>query len=235
MEFVLIPGAWMGEWVWEPVTQRLRALGHRVHPVTLSGLENDAADVSGIGPETHVEDVLAVLEKGDLSNAVVVGHSYSGIVAGRVADRVLDRVVHTVYVDAFLPRDGESMLDAFPEPQRKDELRQISENGGRWPVPDVADAADGHGLSAEQARRLVERMVGHPGRTVSEPVVLSHSLAEQRATYIECSFRGSDGAASMRGQPNWSFRALRTGHWPMISAPDGLTELLAEVASEHGG
>lgn len=178
--------------------------------------------------------MLSVLEESDLRDVAVVGHSYSGIVAGQVADRAPDRVAHTVFVDAFLPHDGKSMLDAFPEPQRQDELRQIAENGGRWPAPDVAGAADGHGLSAEQARWLVERLVDHPGRTVSEPAVLNRPLAEQRATYIECSFQISDDVALMREEPNWSFRALQTGHWPMVSAPDQLVALLADVASARG-
>jgi pimeloyl-ACP methyl ester carboxylesterase len=235
MDFVLIPGAWMGEWVWEPVTDRLRAFGHRVHPVTLSGLDNENADVSAIGLETHVGDVMSVLEEKDLRNVIVVGHSYSGVVTGQVADRAPDRVSHTVFVEAFLPHDRKSMLHAFPEPQREDELRQIAENDGRWPAPDLESVADGHGLSVEQARWLTERLVDHPGRTVSELAVLNRPLAEQRATYVACSFGDSNDVASMRGEPNWSFRALRTGHWPMVSAPAALTKLLAEVASEHEG
>ena len=234
MDYILIPGAWMGAWAWEPVTRGLRGLGHRVHPVTLSGLADDA-DVSDVGLETHVGDVLSVLEAGDLRGAIVVGHSYSGIVAGQVADRVPDRVARTVYVDAFLPHDGRSMLDAFPESQREEELAQISENGGRWPAPDLAGAADGHGLTVEQARWLVDRLVDHPGRTVSEPVVLERPLARQRATYIACSFEISDDVEAMRGEPTWTFHRLQTGHWPMVSDPEGLVALLAGVASEHEG
>ena len=228
MNFVLIPGAWMGAWVWNPVSSGLRALGHDVYPLTLSGLADEDADVSDVGLETHVGDVLSVLEESDLRDVAVVGHSYSGIVAGQVADRAPDRVAHTVFVDAFLPHDGKSMLDAFPEPQRKDELRQIAENGGRWPAPDVAGAADGHGLCVEQARWLVERLVDHPGRTVSEPAVLSRPLAKQRATYIACTFEISDDVAAMREEPSWTFRTLQTGHWPMVSAPDELVALLTD-------
>jgi hypothetical protein len=139
-----------------------------------------------------------------------------------------------VFVDAFLPHDGKSMLDAFSESQREEELRQIAENGGRWPVPDVAGAADGHGLSAEQARWLVERLVDHPGRTVSEPLVLNRPLAEQRATYIASSFGLSDDVAAMREEPPWTFRELKMGHWPMVSAPERLVVLLDEVTFEPG-
>jgi hypothetical protein len=125
------------------------------------------------------------------------------------------------------------MLDAFPDQEREDELAQIAENGGRWPAPGVAGASDGQGLSTEQARWLVERFVGHSGRTVSEPAVLSRPLLRQRATYVACSFEVADDVAAVREAPSWAFRALETGHWPMVSAPDELVALLAEVASKH--
>jgi pimeloyl-ACP methyl ester carboxylesterase len=162
-----------------------------------------------------------------------VGHSCSGMVDGQVAYRAPARVAHTVFVDAFLPHDGKSMLDAFSEGQREDELRQISENGGRWPVPEAAGLAGERDLSAEHRRRLLERFVGHPGRTVSEPAVLSRPLAEQRSTYVACAFEVPDDLADLCEGANWTLRTLDTGHWPMVSAPDQLVALLAEVASEQ--
>ena len=235
-DFVLIPGAWMGAWVWEPVTRGLRELGHNVCPVTLSGLDEEDADVLDIGLETHVDDVLSILEEGDLRNAVVVGHLYAGIVAGQVADRAPDRVAHTVFVEAFLPHDGEPMLDAISEHGREEELRQIAANRGRWPAPGAAEVAHERDLSAEQARWLAERFVDHPGRTVSEPAILKRPLGERKATYIVCTMGGhsaSEDVAAMRKEPNWTFRTLEAGHWPMVSAPDELVALLAEIASEH--
>jgi len=136
--FLLIPGAWMGAWVWEPVTRGLRALGHHVEEVTLSGLSEDT-DISEVGLATHVADVSSILEAGGLRDVVVVGHLYAGLVAGIVADRAPDRVVHTVFVEAFLPHDGKSMLDAFDEHQREDELRQIAAHQGRWPMVSAPD------------------------------------------------------------------------------------------------
>ncbi len=154
--FLLIPGAWMGAWVWEPVTGGLRALGHHVHPVTLSGLSKDA-DISDVGLATHVEDVLWILEANDLRDVIVVGHLYSGIVAGMVADRAPDRVAHTIFVEAFLPQDGKSLLDAFDERQREDELRQIAEHQGRWPAP-ILSALEGNDLSVSQTQWLLVRV-----------------------------------------------------------------------------
>jgi len=229
--FVLIPGAWMGAWVWESITQQLRTKGHQVYPVTLSGLSKDA-DNSEVELATHVSDVLAILEENDLHDVILVGHSYSGIVVGQVTDRAPERVAHTVYVDAFLPHNGKSLLDAFDEPQRLDELKQIKENDGRWPAPNVEGAADGHGLNKEQAQWLVKRLVDHPGRTVSEPAVMNRSLKEQDATYIVCSFEDSDDVAAMRNEPNWTFRKLEVGHWPMVAAPTELVGLLLECAEQ---
>ncbi|MDH2424467.1 alpha/beta hydrolase [Sphaerisporangium sp. TRM90804] len=234
--FVLIPGPWMGAWVWEPVTRGLRSLGYQVHALTLSGLASPDADISAVDLDTHVDDVLSALERDDLRDVIIVAHSYSGIVAGQVADRAPDRVAHTVFVEAFLPHDGKSMLHAFPERQRADELQLIADNEGRWPIPDAAVVADGQDLSLEQAQWLVERFVGHPGHTLSQPAVLTRPLAQQRGTYVVCAkehFAGriSPDIAALRSEPNWTFHTLDTGHWPMVSAPDSLVALLSGVAS----
>ncbi|MBG0829078.1 alpha/beta hydrolase [Planomonospora sp. ID67723] len=233
--FVLIPGPWMGAWVWEPVVRRLRQRGHVARAITLQGLDTADTDVSGVGLETHVSDVLAILEKEDLHDVVVVGHSYSGLVAGQVADRARDRVSHTVFVEAFLPHDGKSMLHVFPERQRADELRLIADNEGRWPAPDATVVAEGQGLTTRQALWLTRRFVGHPGRTIAEPAALTRPLTRQRASYVICSkehFAGrvSADVSAMRTVPTWDFHTLDTGHWPMVSAPAQLAALLADIA-----
>ena len=230
--FVLIPGAWMGAWVWEEVSDGLSALGHHANAVTLSGLES-GTEVSNVGLATHVNDVLSILSDHDLREVVVVGHLYSGIVAGQVADRVPDRVAHTVFVEAFLPHDGKSMLDTFDELQREDELHQIAQHQGRWPAPDLA-ALEGNDLSTSQMQWLLSRFVGHPGRTICEPAILSRPLSAQRATYIACTMGGhwlSEDVKAMRKEPNWTFRTIQTGHFPMVSTPNRLVELLDEVAA----
>ncbi|MEV4458274.1 alpha/beta hydrolase [Microbispora sp. NPDC049633] len=233
--FILIPGPWMGAWAWGPVARRLRGYGHAARAITLPGLADPDGDVAGVGLETHVGTVLSLLEEEDLRDVVLVAHSYSGIVAGQVADRAADRVAHTVFVEAFLPHDGKSMLHAFPDRQHAAELRLIEDNGGRWPAPDAAVVGEGQGLSRRQARWLAERLVGHPGRTIAEPAVLTRPLTQQRATYVVCSMEHFDGRVAadvdaLRAAPNWRFHTLPTGHWPMISAPGRLALLLHRIA-----
>lgn len=239
MNIVLIPGAWMGPWVWEPVTRGLRGLGHQVYPVALTGLDASEVDVSGVGLETHINDVLKALEEGDLRDVVIVGHTSTGALAGIVADRVPERVIHTVFVDTFLPHNGESLLEAFPPGLREDELRLIEENNGRWPIPDATVVADGQDLTTDEAEWLVKRFVGHPGRVLTDPVTLKQPLSQQRVTYIVCEREHiggnlADDIEAMRAQPSWTFRTLDTGLWPMLSAPDQFIALLDDVASKSG-
>ncbi|XVQ84282.1 alpha/beta fold hydrolase [Microbispora siamensis] len=236
---VLLPGAWSGAWVWEPVVRRLHRRGFRTLAVTLRGLSAEEADVSSVGLETHVSDVLALLRAGDLREVVLVGHDYSGLIAGLVADRARDRVSHTVFVEAFLPHHGRSMLHAFPERQRVQELLLICANNGRWPAPDHTVVGDGQDLSRAQARWLADRLVGHPGRTVAERAVLTTPLARQRATYVICSKdhvggRVAADVSAMRAAPSWDFHTLDTGYWPMVSAPGPLADLLARIADGDG-
>ena len=107
------------------------------------------------------------------------------------------------------------------------ELRQIAENGGRWPAPSAAEVAHERDLSAAQARWLAERFVGHPGRTVSEPAVLNRSLEEQQATYIMCTRgdtrppRMSRRCVGSRTGPSARWRPA-TGRWCRPSTSSSL-------------
>ncbi|GAA4623465.1 alpha/beta hydrolase [Actinoallomurus vinaceus] len=235
--YVLIPGAWSGGWIWQPVVAGLRGQGHAVYPMTLSGLGGRDADVSGIGLNTHVEDVLSVLLDNALRDVVLVAHGTSGVIAGIVADRAPELVAHTVYVEGFLPHHGRSVLQAFGS-LYPDELRTIAENHGRWPAPDATVIGDGQGLTAEQAEWLASRMTDHPGRSLTEPVRLTSPLESRPAVYVVCSMehfggRLADDVEGMRSVPGWTFGYLATGLWPMLSAPEELVRLLDEVPVKH--
>lgn len=105
--FVLVHGAWCGGWIWKHVASALRARGHDVLTPTLTGLGERAHLASPeVGLGTHVEDVVRVLEYDDLTDVVLVGHSYGGMVVTGVGDRVPERLAQLVYLDAFVPREG---------------------------------------------------------------------------------------------------------------------------------
>lgn len=110
--FVLVHGGGHGGWCYKLVAQRLRAMGHEVYSPSLSGLADRGHLVSNaIDLDTHIADIAGLLEYEDLSNAILVGHSYGGMVITGAADRAPERVGHRVYLDAAYPRDGESLYE----------------------------------------------------------------------------------------------------------------------------
>ncbi|MFF5125730.1 alpha/beta fold hydrolase [Streptomyces syringium] len=113
-----------GGWCFDPVAERLRQHGHRVHALTLSGI-SERADLltSTVNLDTHIQDVVDVLVAERIEDAVLVGHSYGGMVVSGVADRVPERVDSLVYLDAVVPEDGDSCWSLVPSGCRRDRLR----------------------------------------------------------------------------------------------------------------
>src|SRR3954470_6427545 len=145
---VLVPGAWLGGWAWRDVAMRLRRLGHDdVHPVTLTGL-GERVHLAGeqVDLETHIADVVAVLDFEGLEDAVLVGHSYGGVVVAGVADRRPQRLDAVVYVDTGPLPDGLAIADVQP-PEVRERTRSDVERlgGGRgWPLVDRRTLRAGH-------------------------------------------------------------------------------------------
>jgi pimeloyl-ACP methyl ester carboxylesterase len=219
--FVLVPGAWLGAWVWATVATSLRERGHKVHPISLPGLA-ERFPSKDVGLADHVADLRAQLSRDDLRDVILLGHSYSGIVTGQVAVLEPERVARAVFLDANVPIDGKSLADSWTPP---------IENGW-WPVPGLEEF-DGHDLTAAQVEWLISHATPHPARTVLEPAELARPLASLTATYIHClrpEMWRSPEVEALRGAPGWSFATLDTGHWPMVSRPKELTDLLNEIA-----
>lgn len=112
--YVIVHGAWGGGWDWKQVDRLLTADGHIVYRPTLTGLGERAHLASReVGLSTHVKDVINVILYEDLHNVVLVGHSYAGMVITGVIDQIPDRIRHVIYLDAFVPEDGESANDGW--------------------------------------------------------------------------------------------------------------------------
>ena len=119
MTYVLVPPAWHGGWCWKKVKPLLQERGHDVYTPTLTGLgERSHLAHQEIGLDIHIHDIVNVLKYEDLSGVILVGHSSSGMVITGVADRVPELLSHLVYVDAFVPEDGQSMWDIIPPDRR---------------------------------------------------------------------------------------------------------------------
>jgi pimeloyl-ACP methyl ester carboxylesterase len=226
--FLVVAGAWLGAWAWDEVVPDLRGAGHEVHALTLSGL----AEKQGIpaGQQTHVQDIVDEIERLDLRDVVLIGHSYAGVPVGQAAERMGDRLARVVFVDSNVPVDGKSFLDSFPS----DFIRKsLDENGGDWPPLDPADYA-GQDLTDEQITRIVTDGTPHPGATLTEPAVLAHPLADLPATYIKCLLDGDElptPVDELVASGRWELVRMDTGHWPMFSQPRELARMLVESAT----
>lgn len=230
--YVLVPGAWLGAWAWDEVAELLRAEGHGVHPMTLSGLaERHGPGSADVSQEQHVADIVSVIEQNGLRDVVVAGHSYSGIPAGQAAAAIGDRLRRVVYVDSNIPVDGQSFADGWSAEGRAWLDEQLATAGGFWPPLAVEDYA-GQDLSDETIALIVERSTPHPGRAIKEPAKLARPIGELPTTYLKCLMDGATPSSAVLEQlksPNWALAELDTGHWPMFSRPTELAKLLTTV------
>jgi pimeloyl-ACP methyl ester carboxylesterase len=228
-EFVLVPGAWLGAWAWTDVVPKLAAVGHSAHPLTLSGLAEQQG--APAGQQTHVHDIVEEIERRDLREVILVGHSYSGIPVGQAAERIGDRLRHIVFVDSNVPIDGESFASDWYEGAAALEA-SIRADGGFWMPLKVPDY-DGQGLTDEQIERIVDGSTPHPGATLTEPAVMERSIGELPATYVKCLLDApepSDTVAKLLTNGRWRLITMDTGHWPMFSQPRELAMILLDAA-----
>lgn len=230
--FVLVAGAWLGSWAWRDVEPGLRAAGHGVHPLTLSGL-GDKQEAAA-GQQTHVQDIVEEVERLDLRDVVLVGHSYAGIPVGQAAERIGDRLARVVFVDSGVPADGESFVSGRPDGRAGVEAA-IAANEGFWPPPAAADCA-GQGLTDEQIARFVGGSTPHSGDTLTEPAALTRPLGLLPATYVMCLLDRpgpSREVAELLTSERWRLVTMDTGHWPMFSQPRELARILLDAAGRN--
>jgi len=229
--FVLVHGSWHGGWCWQKVARLLRQSGHEVYTPTLTGLgERSHLATKKSGLELHIQDILNVLEFEDLHKVVLVGHSYAGLVITSVAERAPGRVARLVYLDAFIPHDGQSAFDMLPGAE-KEWRQQAAEQGDGWLVPPLPPSVMGITDPADIAW-VQDRLTPLPIFTHQQPYRLTSAAALQLPkTYVLCTGFGFQSTAREAQSLGWDYFELETGHDAMITMPDELAGIFNSLVS----
>jgi pimeloyl-ACP methyl ester carboxylesterase len=232
--FILIPGAWLGAWVWKGVTPHLERKGHQTYPITLTGMgERFHLATNDVGMETGVQDVLNVVRYNDLDNVVLVGHSFAGKVAAAVADRAADKVAKIIYLDGFHPEKVRTPQGAFPD--------EFPVEGSMVPLPEEFLESVGKDIKGSDRERFVSMATPTPVKYLRDPITLSARIDLVKSAYIFCTL-GDTLSWYLSQSPNSNvdevlkanldgpYRLIESGHWPMITKPKELAEDLVSLA-----
>lgn len=233
--FVLVHGGRHGGWCWKRVFSRLENHGHKVYTPTNTGLgERSHLLSANISLQTHIDDIVNVLEWEDLVEVVLVGHSYGGIVISGAAQSVPHRIAHLVYLDAVMPRDGESILD-IATPEKAAMLRSTIDGPGQgWCLPPLRPASDFGVTDPDDAAWVDSKVSTQPAKTYLEAITSTAASWTLPGTFIECSQPIQDPPPISRTRAreradtddSFSYVVLDTGHDAMITAPDAVTDIL---------
>jgi pimeloyl-ACP methyl ester carboxylesterase len=232
VNFVLVHGSWHGGWCWKRVVPFLLLAKHAVHTPTLTGL-GDKAHVASPDHDlnTHIEDIRAYIELHDLDDVVLVGHSYAGMVISGVVDRIPNRIRRLVYLDAFVPKNGQCAADLVSA-ERLMALEQ-QRVAGDWRTPPMP--LDQLGVLLPADRAWVEpRLTPNPNRTAYSPLKLTSDALDRVAkSYILCR-ENSGGFARFATQARdagWDYHEIDAGHDAMITKPKATADILLAIAA----
>jgi pimeloyl-ACP methyl ester carboxylesterase len=233
--YVLVHGAWHGGWAWRDVADLLRSRGHRVYTPTQTGLgERSHLLAPGITLDTFIADIVGVLEAEELTDVILVGHSFGANSISGAADRAPARVRRLVYVDSIILQHGQSGFGVLPPEVAAARRKLVAERGGGLTIPPPDLAALGIPADHPRAAWVQRRMTPQPVGTYEQPLVLRHPLANGRpCTYVACTaptYALAESTRRFARQQGWDWHELATGHDAMITAPEALAQLLLEIA-----
>jgi pimeloyl-ACP methyl ester carboxylesterase len=228
---VLAHGAWSAAWAWKKMRPLFRKAGHEFFSPTYTGLgERAHLARPDIDLSTHVQDVLAVLEIEDLKDVTLLGHSYGGMVATGVADKAPGRIARVVYIDAFAPKDGQSLFDLLG-PKGEAHMRAgAAKDGDGWKLPLNPMPPD---TSPEDAAWAVPKRRPQPIKTFEEKIKLTSGTFPPRH-YIYAKKNGPGDvfrqfAERARSEPGWTCHEIDASHNPHITCPDVLMVSLTQI------
>jgi len=233
--FLVCHGAWSAGYGWRKMHPLMAAAGHRLVTPSYTGLgERAHLAHPGIDLEFHINDILNVIRYEDLVDIVLIGHSYGGMVATGVADRARDRIAQLIYLDAFVPENGQSLFDLSGTGEQS---VKAAAQGDGWRVPPIATPPD---TPEEDATWGAERRVHHPLKCFIQPLTLQHGPLTLPRSYIYAlranpndTFR--QFAEKAKKTAGWRYYEMDASHSPQVTAPEALFVLLQRIVVEHRG
>jgi pimeloyl-ACP methyl ester carboxylesterase len=232
---VLIHGAWHGGWAWRLASPYLRQAGHPVSAPTLSGLgerRNVPAQLSGL--QAHVQDIITHLEMEDLTDVIMVGHSYAGCVLSGVLAKKTGRVSHAIYLDAFVPQAGQG-LATFVPPAVKADFEKFAASDGLVAVPPSASWGERWGMTDPALIVWAEpRMAPQAARSFTETVLSDPFEASVKLTYIKCRDNPNPGFKAagerVKADSRFAYKEIAGHHNVMLLNPERFaSDLLASI------
>lgn len=221
-DFVIVHGAWTGSWSWQRVVDRLHARGYRAFAPTLSGLcEKSHLLTPEVNLDTHIDDIVNEMVWKDLTDVALVAHSYGGIVGTGVIERVPERIASAIFLEAFIPEDGQSFADMAPG------MDFDGLSIPPWP------SNPGDYLREEDRAWADGKASPHPTAAFKQKVRTTGARERVgRKTYVVATGWDAfaESAATYRKTPGWTVRELACGHDMAIDMPDELTEVLIDAA-----
>jgi pimeloyl-ACP methyl ester carboxylesterase len=232
--FVLVHGAWHGSWCWKRVRKALQSRGHEVFTPTLTGVGERSHLLSPhVNLDTHIEDVINLIRWEELSDVVLCGHSYGGCVITGAADRLPGRIAALVYLDAFVPEDGQSLFDIVPGPLKELQLEAARRDGQGWKVPPIR--AETFNVNAGDVEWVNRQCTMQPIATFQQAIKLGgragtpeHVTFILAADFEDSPFSAFYNRARARG---WNTLAMPCGHDVMLDRPEDLTGALLDIAT----
>ena len=231
--FILIHGAFFGGWCWEGVADRLEVSGHSVLAPTLTGLaEQQHLLTADTNLHCHIEDVVSAIDAVSEPPIVLVGHSYGGMPVMGAADARAGRIAALIFIDAVVPRTGETLLSirGAEDPDGRN-LQLPAANGLTIDAP----LAESYGLAGDLAQQVNERLTSHPVGTLIQPIELSGAWSDidakfyLRTTLFEATY--FDRISEDLGEePGWIVAKHQKTHCVMLTDPEWLADLLIEIA-----
>jgi pimeloyl-ACP methyl ester carboxylesterase len=231
--FVLVHGAWSGGWCYFKVAERLRALGHLVFTPTLTG-QGERSHLTGaaINLSTHLTDVLNVFHYEKLDDVVLAGHSYGGMVITGIGDRIPKRIRALIYLDAFLPQDGQSLLDINVPANTQRFIQNAGSIGGLAVPPPPAAFFN---VNPADAPRVDELATPFPIGCFTEKIKLTGKQNSIRKhVYVHSTVLPRESPFKpfydrVKNDTAWSAHTLACGHDAMLDMPDDVTKILLDA------